>query len=218
MPAVKVYHNLDFLNYRGDHSQIVPPIHPVATVHAGEDLPLDRLLDAGYARTQHLDTSWYNNPDVVVHLRSTSVGDVVGLADGSLHVVESFGFKLYQPQVVKPINKLADACRLLQGAVDGGDIRHWQTLTRQAILAVQYALASEGYPERESPILWEQARVGDLVGEAEVGQYRVLARKLRPKWRAKQLLEHIPNAQIWIDGPRSWAVLVPAANTEEPLI
>jgi hypothetical protein len=29
MPAVKVYHNLDFLNYRGDHSQIVPPIHPV---------------------------------------------------------------------------------------------------------------------------------------------------------------------------------------------
>ncbi len=208
MTAVRVYHNLDFLTYRGDHSQIVPPIHPVATVHAEDESPLDRLLDAGYARTQHLDTSWYNNPDVMVNLRSTSVGDVVGLADGSLHVVESCGFRPYQPRVVKPLNKLADACRLLQDAVDGGDSRQWQTLTRQALVAVQYALASEGHPERESPILWEKAKVGDLVGEAEVGQYRVVARKLRPKWRAKQLLEYIPNAQIWIDGSRTWAVLV----------
>ena len=215
MTAVKVYHNPDFLNYRGDHSQIVPPIHPVATVCTEEDLPLDRLLDAGYARTQHLDTSWYNNPNVMVHLRSTSVGDVVGLPDGSLHVVESCGFRLYQPRVVKPINKLADACRLLQDAVDDGDSRYWQTLTRQAILAVQYALAAEGHPERESPILWEQAKVGDLVGEPEVGQFRVVARKLRPKWRAKQLLEHIPNAQIWIDGPQMWAVMVSVDGQEE---
>lgn len=167
----------------------------------------------------------------MVHLRSTSVGDVVGLPDGSLHVVESCGFRPYQPRVVKPINKLADACRLLQdacpelveGAVDDGDSRHWQTLIRQAILAVQYALAAEGHPERELPILWDKAKAGDLVGEPEVGQFRVVARKLRPKWRAKQLLEHIPHAQIWIDGPQTlrqaqdgaWAVMVSVDGQEE---
>lgn len=218
MTTVKVYHNPDFLNYRGDHSQIVPPIQPVATVRTAEDLPLEKLLDAGYARTQHLDTSWYNNPDVMVHLRSTSVGDVISLPDGTLYVVESCGFKPYQPKAVRPVHKLADACRLLEVAVDEGSTYHLRTLTRQALAAVQHALAAEGCPERDAPILWEKAQVGDLVGDPEVGQFRVIARKLNRKWRAKQLLAHIPHAQIWIDGPQTWAVLVPATNTEEALI
>jgi hypothetical protein len=56
--------------------------------------------------------------------------------------------------------------------------------------------------------------VGDLVGDPEAGQFRVIARKLNRKWRAKALLEHIPEAQIWIDGSQSWAVLLPVLNTE----
>jgi hypothetical protein len=46
---------------------------------------------------------------------------------------------------------------------------------------MQHALAAEGYPERDTPILWEKAQVGDLVGEPEVGQFRVIARKLSCK-------------------------------------
>lgn len=56
-----------------------------------------------------------------------------------------------------------------------------------------------------------------LVGDPQTGLFRVIARKLRPKWRAKRLLAHIPDAQIWIDSPRIlrhaqdklWAVLAP---------
>jgi hypothetical protein len=51
-----------------------------------------------------------------------------------------------------------------------------------------------------------------------------IARKLHPKWRAKRLLMHIPNAQIWIDSPRIprqardrlWAVLVPVNEAKSP--
>jgi hypothetical protein len=163
---------------------------------------------------------------VLVHLRSTSVGDVISLPDGTLYVVESYGFKLYRPKTIRPAQKLAEACRLLEIAVDEGSTYHLRTLTRQALAAVQHALAAEGYPERDAPILWEKAQVSDLVGDPEAGQFRVIARKLNRKWRAKQLVAHIPHAQIWIDGPRTlrqaqgrqWAVLVPATNTEEPLI
>jgi hypothetical protein len=150
----------------------------------------------------------------MVHLRSTSVGDVISLPDGTLHVVESCGFKPYQPKTIRPAQKLAEASRLLEIAVDEGSTYHLRTLTRQALAAVQHALAAEGYPERDTPILWEKAQVGDLVGDPEAGQFRVIARKLNRKWRAKALLEHIPEAQIWIDGSQSWAVLLPVLNTE----
>jgi hypothetical protein len=218
MATIKIYHNPDFLNYHGDHSQIIPPIHPVATVNTPDNFPSDALLDLGFTQTQHVGGSWYDNPDVLVHLRSTSVGDVISMPDGTLYVVESCGFKPYQPKTIRPAQKLAEACRLLEIAVDEGSTYHLRTLTRQALAAVQHALAAEGYPECDAPILWEKAQVGDLVGDPEVGQFRVIARKLNRKWRAKQLVEHIPQAQVWIDGPRSWAVLVPAASTEEVLI
>lgn len=62
-----------------------------------------------------------------------------------------------------------------------------------------------------------------LVGDPHAGLFRVMARKLRPKWRAKRLLAHIPDPQIWIDSPRIlrhaqdrlWAVLVPVNEESE---
>jgi hypothetical protein len=204
-----VYHNPNFLHYRGDHSQIVPQTQPVATVTAPDGLPLNALLDVGYAKTQHAHGSWFSNPQVLVHLRSTSVGDLITDGDGNLYVVESFGFQPYQPKVVTPVHRLAEAYRLWITGVDGADTRSLLALVRRALAAIQHVLAAEGYPASESPILWEKAQPGDLVGSPEVGQFRVIARKLRPKWRAKRLLAHIPDAQIWIDSPHTWAVLVP---------
>jgi hypothetical protein len=76
-------------------------------------------------------------------------------------------------------------------------------------------LEAEGYPDGEVPILtWDKAQPGDLVGSSETGLFRVIARKLRPKWRAKRLLGHIPKAEIWIDSPTTWAVLAPANKTD----
>ena len=70
-------------------------------------------------------------------------------------------------------------------------------------------LIAEGHPAADSPILWDNAQVGDLVGSPKTGQYRVIARRLRPKWRAKRLLAYIPDSQLWLDGARHWAVLAP---------
>jgi len=220
MPKIAVYHNPNFLDYRGNHSQIVPPAQPVATVTVPANLSLDEMLGAAYARTQHgyENPSWFNDLDVIPHLRSTSAGDLIADSDGNLYVVESFGFQPYQPRAIAPVHKLAEAYRLLETAVNGADTRSLLTLVRQALAAIQHALVAEGYPASESPILWEKAQPGDLVGGPymggpETGQFRVIARKLRPKWRAKRLLAHIPDAQIWIDSPRTWAILVPVVSS-----
>jgi hypothetical protein len=86
----------------------------------------------------------------------------------------------------------------------------------QARNAILHVLEAEGYPGGELPVLsWDNAQSGDLVGSPATGLFRVIARKLRPKWRAKRLLAHIPNAQIWIDSPRTWAVVVPAGRSGE---
>ncbi len=74
---------------------------------------------------------------------------------------------------------------------------------------MQHWLAAEGYPESESPIMWDNAQPGDLLGTADGWQYRVIARKLRPKFRARRLAAAIPGAQVWIDSPRAWAVVLP---------
>ena len=90
------------------------------------------------------------------------------------------------------------------------DTHQIMTATSEARNAMLHVLESEGYPNGELPVLtWDNAQPGDLVGDPHTGLFRVIARKLRPKWRAKRLLAHIPDAQIWIDSPRTWAVLVP---------
>ncbi|MBE2221838.1 MAG: hypothetical protein IAF02_09870 [Anaerolineae bacterium] len=217
MPKITIFHNPNFLYYRGDHKQIMPPTQPVATISVPDGLSLPESLEFGYAQTQHLDTSWFNNPGVMVHLRSTSVGDLIADNEGNLHVVESFGFQPYQPKAIAPVHKLAEAYRLLETAVDESNHHSLVTAVHQALAAIRHSLSAEGYLDSESPILWDKAQSGDLVGNADVGQFRIIARKLRPKWRAKRLLAHISNAQIWIDSPRTWAVLVPVNEAETSL-
>jgi hypothetical protein len=216
MPKITVYHNPNFLYYRGSHSQIVPPTQPVATVTVPEGLSLTEMLEFGYAQTQHVHTSWFNNPQVMAHLRSTSMGDMIGDNEGNLYVVESFGFQPYQLKAISQVHKLAEAHRLLETAVDEGSRHSLSTAAHQALAAIRHSLGAEGYPDSESPILWDKAQPGDLVGNADIGQFRVIARTLRPKWRAKRLLAHIPNGQIWIDSPRTWAVLAPVKAGEPP--
>lgn len=216
MPQIKVYHNPHFLEYRGRHSDIAPPVRPVAAVQIPVEVPAEQALEIAYRQTQHVSRPWWDNDDVLLHVRSTSVGDMLADEDGNLVVVESFGFQPYQPRAISPVHKLAEAYRLLEEAIDEGNGRSLFTLVRQALAAIQYALAAEDYPDSETPILWDKAQPGDLVGNAEIGQFRVIARKLRPKWRAKRLLAHIPDSQIWINSPGTWAVLAPVKGGEPP--
>ena len=235
MLTIKVYHNPNFLNYRGHHTGIVPPVWPVATVEVPEETPIEQALEIAYRQTQHLDDvdgGWWNRKSVMLHVRSTSVGDVLEActesgrsvrrrndAQSNLFVVESMGFRPYQPKAIRPYHRLAEAYRLLDKSLAQASTGQIVAVASQARDTILYVLEVEGYPNGDLPILsWYKAQPGDLVGgpymgDPDIGLFRVIARKLRPKWRAKRLLAHIPNAQIWIDSPRTWAVLVPV--TEE---
>jgi hypothetical protein len=227
MTVIKVYHNPNFLDYRGRHTNIVPPTRPLATVEGPEEYSAEQALEVAFHKTQHLDDvegGWWNNPEVRLHVRSTSVGDVLEVCpdrpseaepdqgDGleNRFVVESMGFQRYQPRAIRPYHRLAEAYRLLEEALAQSSTGQIITVAGQARDAMLYMLEAEGYPNGEVPILtWDKAQAGDLTGSPETGLFRVIARKLRPKWRAKRLLAHIPKAEIWIDSPRTWAVLVP---------
>jgi hypothetical protein len=218
MPYIQVYHNPHFLEYNGNHSQIVLPTQPVASILVSGEAPLNERLEAAYARTQHgyQESSWFHDPAVIPHLRSTAVGDLIADHEGNYYVVEANGFQPYQPRVIAPVHQLAEAYRLLEAAVVAGNGSSLFIGARQALIAMHQLLSAEGYPQSETPILWHKAQPGDLVGSVEAGQFRVLARKLRPKWRAKRLLTHIPEGQIWIDSSRTWAVVVPVSAAEPP--
>ena len=218
MPQIKVYHNPHFLEYRGRHSDLAPPVRPVATVQIPAEVPAEQALEIAFRQTQHVARPWWDNDDVLLHVRSTSVGDILeacteqGRSDkqGNLFVVENVGFQTYQPRAVRPHHRLAAAYWQLDAVLEQTHIHQIMTAVGQARNAMLHVLESEGYPNGEVPILtWDNAQQGDLVGEPHTGLFRVIARKLRPKWRAKRLLAHIPDAQIWIDSPRTWAVLVP---------
>jgi hypothetical protein len=156
MPTIQVYHNPHFLDYDGCHSQIVPPVRPTASVNiATVGLELNDMLGAAYAWTQHgyLYPSWFNDPAVTPHLRSTAVGDLLATADGTLYVVESFGFQPYRPKAIAPIHKLAEAYRLLDavsdrssGVADGA----LATAVRQALAAMAHVLTADGQPVNEA--------------------------------------------------------------------
>lgn len=225
MLTIKVYHNPNFLNYRGHHTGIVPPIRSVATVEVPEKTPIEQALEIAYRQTQHLDDvdgGWWNRESVLLHVRSTSVGDVLADEQGNLFVVESMGFRPYQPKTIRPYHRLAEAYRLLDRALAQASAGQITAVASQARNTMLHVLEAEGYPNGEVPILsWDNAQPGDLVGGPymdgpDTGLFRVIARKLRPKWRAKRLLAHIPNAQIWIDSPRTWAVLVPVKEELRP--
>jgi len=210
MPQIKVYHNPHFLEYRGRHSDIMPPARPVATVQMPAEVPAEQALEIAFRQTQHVVRPWWDNDDVLLHVRSTSVGDMLADEQGNLFVVESVGFQTYQPRAVRPYHQLAAAYRQLDAVLGQADTHQIMTAVGQARNAMLHVLEAAGYPNGEVPILaWDNAQPGDLVGDPHTGLFRVIARKLRPKWRAKRLLTHIPDAQIWIDSPRTWAVLVP---------
>lgn len=210
MPQIKVYHNPHFLEYRGRHSDIAPPVRPVATVQIPAEVPAEQALEIAFRQTQHVARPWWENDDVLLHVRSTSVGDVLADEQGNLFVVESVGFQAYQPRAVRPYHRLAATYRQLDAVLGQADTRQIMTAVGQTRNAMLHILESEGYPNGEAPILaWDNAQPGDLVGDPHTGLFRVIARKLRPKWRAKRLLAHIPDAQIWIDSPHTWAVLAP---------
>jgi hypothetical protein len=166
----------------------------------------------------------------MLHVRSTSVGDVLEACtersrsdeQGNLFVVESMGFRPYQPRAIRPYHRLAEAYRLLDGALAQASTGQITAVAMQARNTMLHVLEAEGYPNGEVPVLlWDEAQPGDLVGGPymggpDTGLFRVIARRLRPKWRAKRLLAHIPNAQIWIDSPRTWAVLVPVNREVQP--
>lgn len=217
MPVIKVYHNPNFLDYRGQHTSIAPPIRPVATVEVPEETPSEQALEIAYRQTQHLDVSWWDNAGILLHVRSTSVGDVLADEQGNLFVVESMGFRPYQPRAIRPYHRLAEAYRLLDEALTQDITSQIVAVASQTRNTILHALEAEGYLNGEIPILaWDNAQSGDLVGGPDTELFRVIARKLRPKWRAKRLLAHIPNAQIWIDSPRTWAVLVPVNGEVQP--
>ena len=209
MPQIKVYHNPHFLEYRGRHSDIAPPVRPVATVQIPAEVSAEQALEIAFRQTQHVARPWWDNDDVLLHVRSTSVGDMLADDQGNMFVVESVGFQTYQPRAVRPHHQLAAAYRQLDAVLGQADTHQIMTAVGQARNAMLHVLESEGCPNGEVPVLtWDNAQPGDLVGDPHTGIFCVIARKLRPKWRAKRLLAHIPDAQIWIDSPRTWAVLV----------
>ncbi|MAT98679.1 MAG: hypothetical protein CL608_16170 [Anaerolineaceae bacterium] len=173
-------------------------------------MPAEQALEIAFRQTQHVARPWWANDDVLLHVRSTSVGDMLADEQDNLFVVESIGFQTYQPRAVRPHHRLAAAYRQLDAVLGQAGTHQIMTAAGQARNAMLHVLESAGYPNGELPVLiWDNAQPGDLVGDPHTGLFRVIARKLRPKWRAKRLLAHIPDAQIWIDSPRTWAVLVP---------
>jgi hypothetical protein len=228
MSTITIYHNPNFLKYRGDHGDIPPPLNPVASVTVPDALAGTRqALEYAYSQTQHIDDKpWFTNHAVRPHLRSTSVGDLAATEDGALFVVESMGFEPFRPQAITPRHKLAEAQRLLAAVESTNDARQLLPTVTAALATVNATLAANGWPQCDTPILWQDAQPGDLIGNdggagnggGAVGQtrYRLITRKLRPKWRARRIAEAIADAEVWIDGTQTWAVLVPVAQEDKP--
>ena len=92
----KLYHNPNFLNYnRENHNLIVVPPTPLAAVTVP---PLNQngtsALNFVYAITQNRESGpWYFSPSVTLHMRSTSVGDLIEDEKGQKWVVEAAGFR-----------------------------------------------------------------------------------------------------------------------------
>ena len=210
MTTISVYHNPHFLTYRGHHTDLIPPPQPIATVSTAAGTSVDVALNLAYQQTQHLAHAWWENEGVQLQVRSTSVGDLMADEAHNLFVVERLGFRPFQPMSIRPLHRLAAAYRRLDKALSGQEpdkIRQAAITARTALLAY---LDAEGMPEAQLPILSrEMAAPGDLITDETGTRFRVVARRLHPEWRAKRLVEEIPQAQLWLDGPGTWAVVRP---------
>lgn len=210
MRHIQVFHNPRFLAYRGEHDQILPPLSPTASVQVPADMAPEEMLNTAYARTQHgyLYSSWFQDPTVIPHLRSTSVGDLLATDTGALFVVERLGFRPFRPIASSWQSKLATSVRQLDGVVALAQDEQIRSAIQDSLIGMNRALLAEEFPVEEHPQTWESAQVGDLIGNDTLGYYRVFARNLKPKWRAILLQEPLPQGQIWRDN-KGWAVLQP---------
>ena len=95
---VTIYHNTNFIDFRymfGTPEEMkagIAALKPEELVKVAEVETDD--LDVAYRQTNHIDTAWYENADVVAYnrdARSTSVGDVLEL-NGERYVVAVAGF------------------------------------------------------------------------------------------------------------------------------
>jgi hypothetical protein len=162
MPQIKVYHSPNFLEYRDRHSDIAPPVRPVATVQIPAEVSAEQSLEIAYRQTQHISRPWWDNDDVLLHVRSTSVGDMLADEQGNLFVVESVGFQMYQPRAVRPHHRLAEAYRQLDEVLGKTDTHQIITAASQTRNTILHVLESEGYLNGEVPILaWDDAQPGD---------------------------------------------------------
>ncbi len=213
MPHIQVFHNPRFLEYRGDHDQIVPPLAPTASVRVPAELAAEEKLSAAYARTQHgyLYGSWFQDPTIIPHLRSTSVGDLLATENGALFVVERLGVRPFRPTARNWKPGLLESMRNLERSAELAQNEQLKAVIRDSLIRMNQALLVEEYPVEEIPQAWENAEVGDLVGSDTLGYYRVFARRLEPKWRAGLLQEHLPQSKMWRDS-KGWAVLQPVSN------
>lgn len=211
MSIIQVFHNPRFLEYRGNHDELIPPLSPTASIEVEPGLSADEQLSRAYVRTQHgvHYASWFHDPTVIPHLRSSAVGDFIALENGELFVVERLGFQPYRPNTVPWQTTLAQAMRQLEKAVELSDLAALKSASHHSLIPIHQALLAAEYPISELPKEWVNAEVGDLVGNEATGQYRVFARQLAPQWRAVLLLEHLPEGKLYRDD-KGWTVLQPA--------
>lgn len=210
MSRIQIFHNPRFLEYRDHHNQIVQPLLPTASMELPASLSQTEQLDQAFAHTQHgvHYASWFHDPTVIPHLRSTSVGDLLALGNGQLFVVERVGFQPYQPDKTHWPTAIAEAMRELETAAALTENKQLQSAIEASLTSMNQALLAEGYQVAELPETWEKAQIGDLVGNDTTGHYRVFARRLEPQWRATFLMAHLPQATLYRD-ITGWAVLQP---------
>ena len=104
MPAIRIYHNPDFLAYRGNHDHIILPDNPIATIKLPDMPTSEYALQTTYHLSQHLESPWWMNPEAQLHVRSTSVGDVLVDETDNRFVVESLGFEPFTPLPPECVN------------------------------------------------------------------------------------------------------------------
>ncbi len=54
MPTIRIYHNPDFLAYRGNHDHIILPDKPIATIKLPDMPTPEHALSMTYHLSQHL--------------------------------------------------------------------------------------------------------------------------------------------------------------------
>jgi hypothetical protein len=163
MMPIRVYHNPDFLTF---YQEPDPQAIDLGRLYLAAIVATDDP-ETAYRLTQHVQT-WYENPGVtaVVRSRSTSVGDVLALADGRLLVVASFGFEPLADAVLP-----ADGSVLMQqleaaiAALAGGD-------SREAAAALEASASEVGV--LYTALLFALPLLASVAGGEKVKPYQAL--------------------------------------------